>query len=107
MNMKEAILDLIDEYGSVTFAELHNLEGFAGDGVMRFDGNPHAVLWADISELAIDSLNELGQKGLIKYSSDALTFHCYAWDGKVVPLPMGQIDKISKYKKRPLDTNYG
>jgi hypothetical protein len=98
--MAEQIFDLVSSRRTVTFAELENhIEGFGGgDKTLIYDGDrcSNIVLWAGLTDAAIDAMEELRiAKRIHPIPANILT---YLMDGKCLRLP---IAKAGRHYKKP------
>jgi hypothetical protein len=91
--MREAILDLIREYRNVSFAELsRRIDGFKGD--LEWMNSYGWVLWAGISQEAVDAINSLMKADEIHMQpTTPLVYLC---DGVMLKLPVAK--RAVKYK---------
>jgi len=95
--MKDEILKYVEQYGSVSFAELQKrIEGFTGKFVMTL-GPPenNVCFWFGMSKEALDAIEELMKTGkLVMTLSEYLV---YFIDGCIPHVPI--VRRKLKYKK--------
>ena len=97
-DLKERIFSRVEEYKTVTFAELRRIPGFSGDQTACIA--PNLVVWAEISNEAIAAINELIADGRIivqSYSSGWPGLMMYAFDRGILPLPLAK--RVRPYKR--------
>jgi hypothetical protein len=96
-DLKERIFSRIDEYKTVTFAELRRIPGFSGDQTACIA--PNLVVWAEISNEAIAAINELIADGriIMKPYSGWPGLMIYAFDRGILRLPLAK--RVRPYKR--------
>lgn len=96
--LKKEIFDRVKEFNYVTFAELRDFEGFAGD--MTMTAGVNVILWQNMSNEAIHAVKALMSEGKIIMIPPSSTL-VYAIDGCVLNLPLAAYTKgkPKEYKK--------
>lgn len=85
-NLKQQILDLINEKNNVSFVELENIPGFKGDYV--WDTHLNIILWQGISLEGIKCLQDLLIENKIDLADAGIL--TYIVDGKVLNVPLAK-----------------
>lgn len=95
--MADAILELVTERETVTFAELVNyISGFSGEYQLSH-GRPNVVIWPSASETAADALNQLrAENKIFMHPANILSYIC---DGVVPNMPVAKRIPNNGYKK--------
>lgn len=96
--LKKDIFDRVKQFNYVTFAELRDFEGFAGD--LEMTAGVNVVLWHRMSIEAIQAIKALMSEGKIEMIPPSSTL-VYAIDGCVLKLPLAAYTKgkPKEYKK--------
>jgi len=97
--LKDAIFARVKQFNYVSFAELRDFEGFAGDSMMTAGEN--VILWENMSKEAIDAVTSLVAEEKISMIPPS-SILIYALDGLTLKLPLATFDakgKPKQYKK--------
>lgn len=98
--MAETMIDRLRDalrHGHTSFAELSRVEGFRGENEYVYEGPEYSniVIWAGMSEAAVDALGALFKAGEFHlYPTTALIYLC---DGAALNLPTAS--QMRHYKK--------
>ena len=93
-DLGQRILGVLQANEEVSFAQLADLPGFAGDRDLAAPDFPNLVIWHGLSPEAVDEMQELEESEVIRFSrTDA---ERYALDGFTSTLPVAQ--RVSKYR---------
>lgn len=96
--MAEAILKLVQERETVTFAELCSIiPGFDGEHTFVSDQDPNVILWPGISDEASEAMQRLrSENRIFMHPASTIT---YIVDGAVPGLPVAKRPPAQGYKK--------
>jgi hypothetical protein len=97
--MADAILQLVTQRRTVSFAELGRLDGFSGGDLqigLSNDVISNVVLWSGLTQAAVDALDEL--RVARKIHPVPTTPLVYLIDGQMLKLP---IVKSKRHYKKP------
>ena len=84
MELRNQILNEIEEYGTLTFAELSYIKGFNGhqELYLKHKKAKNIILWSNVSKEAVRALSGLiAERNIMMFSSDIFV---YAFDGKIM-----------------------
>lgn len=94
MALKDEILKYVQQMrGGVSFAELSRFEGFGGK--IRIEARENMVIWANMSQEAVDALNELRAEAKVHFYPTQILV--YMADGAALDLPLAKSNR--DYKK--------
>lgn len=86
--MKQQILNKINQYDNVTYAELCQIPGFEGEYIHHVPGSENLILWPDISKQAAHAIDELIREKQIQLAS--AHYLTYMADGMIPKLPFAK-----------------
>lgn len=85
----KSIMEMLREKpsGNITFAELHQIQGFAGDDILCCtDGETETILWAEISRAAKTAIIALSESHFIQIERTSIA--TYIRDGIILDSPL-------------------
>ena len=94
--LKEKILNLIDKFSGVSFAEIQQEFGdeVEGDRALYSKDNENIIFWNGLNEDALNAIMDLISEGQIKMTPTSV--YIYLADGMALKLPV--VSSKRKYK---------